>query len=252
MDLSLLRTPRWIAGTALALLAVLVFANLGLWQLRRHEERMAANATIAERLGLAPESLDNLVVETEADPARLQWNRVTVDGNYFAGADIILHGRSHKASAGSNLLTPLISDGGVVVIVNRGWIPLDATIAPGADAAPVTVTGILRPDEGSGLLSGGGGSRDSLKSIDLERIDASLGNAVLPVYLQLETQQPMAPGAPEVLPQPKLDQGPHRSYAVQWFLFAAIVAIGFPVLVYRTAKERVRTPERPSTSSSVP
>jgi cytochrome oxidase assembly protein ShyY1 len=62
---------------------------------------------------------------------------------------------------------------------------------------------------------------------------------VLPVYLALETQDPAQQGdLPVPLDLPELGEGPHLSYAVQWFLFAAVVAIGFPVLVIRTASRR--------------
>ena len=44
---------------------------------------------------------------------------------------------------------------------------------------------------------------------------------------------------PRLAPLPGTGSGPpHLSYAVQWFLFAGIVLIGFPVLVWRTARTR--------------
>ena len=41
-----LLTPRWLIGHVLVLLAVIVLINLGLWQLRRLEQRRALNASI--------------------------------------------------------------------------------------------------------------------------------------------------------------------------------------------------------------
>src|SRR3546814_9032728 len=35
------------------------------------------------------------------------------------------------------------------------------------------------------------------------------------------------------VPAPPLDAGPHRSYAFQWFAFAAIVAIVYPLILRR-------------------
>ena len=41
----------------------------------------------------------------------------------------------------------------------------------------------------------------------------------------------------QVVPPPDLDEGPHLSYAVQWFLFAAVVAVGYPLLLRRRARQ---------------
>jgi surfeit locus 1 family protein len=37
-------------------------------------------------------------------------------------------------------------------------------------------------------------------------------------------------------PPPEPSEGSHLSYAAQWFMFAIIAAIGFPVLIYRTGR----------------
>jgi cytochrome oxidase assembly protein ShyY1 len=48
-----------------------------------------------------------------------------------------------------------------------------------------------------------------------------------------------------VLPTPATDDGPHLSYAVQWFLFAGVGLIGWPVLLQRTGREERRPGRRP-------
>ena len=53
---------------------------------------------------------------------------------------------------------------------------------------------------------------------------------LLPAWVQLETQQPSQAGPePELLALPVLDDGPHLSYAVQWFIFSTIAIIGFGI-----------------------
>jgi cytochrome oxidase assembly protein ShyY1 len=44
---------------------------------------------------------------------------------------------------------------------------------------------------------------------------------------------PAAPPAPIRLAEPTLGEGSHKSYAVQWFAFAAIALIGVGTLVYQ-------------------
>ncbi len=59
------------------------------------------------------------------------------------------------------------------------------------------------------------------------------------MWLQLERQDPppAEDALPIVLPEPDRDEGPHLSYAVQWFLFAAIGAVGWPLVLRRAAAE---------------
>jgi cytochrome oxidase assembly protein ShyY1 len=45
-----------------------------------------------------------------------------------------------------------------------------------------------------------------------------------------QTPDPSLPRSPRRLPAPELDDGPHLSYAIQWFLFAGM-AVAFAVLV---------------------
>ncbi|HEX5950122.1 MAG TPA: hypothetical protein VFZ96_03895, partial [Actinomycetota bacterium] len=60
-----------------------------------------------------------------------------------------------------------------------------------------------------------------------------------PLAMQLEEQSPAQDGdMPVVVPRPELDEGPHLSYAVQWFIFATIALVGFVVLARREARDR--------------
>ena len=44
--LGVLRQPSWIGLTLLVVVLCVTFTELGLWQLRRHDERAAANAVL--------------------------------------------------------------------------------------------------------------------------------------------------------------------------------------------------------------
>lgn len=234
----------------IAATAVVGFTSLGFWQLRRLDERRQLNATIEATLDMQAVDL-NVALGGGDDPEQLAWQRVVADGTYDSAAQVILAGRSLDGASGRNVLTPLLLGEGTAIVVNRGWIPLDGPL-PDAEPGPVSVTGVLRNDEGSGVLGGGSGIVIEIGSIDLRRLDAQVDADVLPVYLHLESQIPSRAGAPLPVPLPELGQGSHLSYAVQWFLFAAIVVIGFPTLLVRTAKGRVSRTSTPSTPSSSP
>ena len=58
------------------------------------------------------------------------------------------------------------------------------------------------------------------------------------MYLRLLEQRPPNPLAlPAPVPLPPLDEGPHLSYAVQWFIFGSIAVIGYVVLAMRERRE---------------
>ncbi|HYU58335.1 MAG TPA: SURF1 family cytochrome oxidase biogenesis protein, partial [Actinomycetota bacterium] len=83
--------------------------------------------------------------------------------------------------------------------------------------------------------------------IDLQALQARVPYDLYPVVLRLATQEPpQAAGIPEPVPQEPLDEGPHLSYAVQWFAFAAIGLIGWPILLRRAARDRGDTRDRPT------
>jgi surfeit locus 1 family protein len=52
---------------------------------------------------------------------------------------------------------------------------------------------------------------------------------VLPIYIR-QTPDSSLPRFPRRLEPLPIDEGPHLSYAIQWFLFAALAA-GFAVIV---------------------
>ena len=72
--------------------------------------------------------------------------------------------------------------------------------------------------------------------VDLARLQQQYGADLYPVYLQLQTQSPPPATLPTVLPDPELTEGSHLSYAGQWFLFAAVGAIGWPILLRHTSR----------------
>ena len=71
--------------------------------------------------------------------------------------------------------------------------------------------------------------------IDLARLGRRFPYPIEPFYLWLMTQSPrQAASLPQLAPLPDLTVSPpHLSYTIQWFLFAAIGIIGYPVVLRR-------------------
>ena len=220
------------------LVVVVAFVNLGLWQLRRLDERRARNAVISARLSVPEVPIGSLA----GDPLSLKYRRVTATGTFDTAREVILPDRSLNGRAGNIVVTPLRMDDGRAVIVERGWVPLRDDDPPIAEAAPpagtVVVNGVVFPSQTRGRFGPKippDGTLEVLFRIDIPRYAKQLPYAVHPMYVQALTQTPPQTGKyPIVEELPKLDEGPHLSYAMQWFAFALIALVGYGAVIRKT------------------
>ncbi|MCH8129606.1 MAG: SURF1 family protein [Acidobacteria bacterium] len=233
-----LKSPLWIAGVAIALATIVAFVNLGFWQLRRLEERRTINATIEARSTADPVQLVEAIATFGADPEALAYRRVLVEGVYDQLEEVLVVATTLNGRPGHDVLTPLRSDS-VNIAVDRGWVPIDTEGPPVVDAAPapgsVEVVGMLLEGQTHRSLGtpGTGGSYEQIGRIDLGVLAGQWGSDLLPVYLLVESEDPPSGDLPLQRPPPEPSEGRHLGYAIQWFTFAVIVAIGFPALVIR-------------------
>lgn len=236
--------PKWIAGHVIAVVAVVVFVAMGFWQLRRLHERQDFNAMLLSRTTVAEEPLDDVLAQFGDSQEDLELRLVVASGRYAPEEEIILIARSFNGLSGHHVLTPLYLEDGRAVVVDRGWVSIDLDSPGMAEFAPpvgtVTVYGALRKTEvrGSfGPVDPDDGLLAQVARVDLQRIDRQIAGDVVPVYIQLLDQDPaQLGGVPALVALPEPSEGPHRGYAVQWFLFALVTAVGYPVLLRRTAE----------------
>jgi surfeit locus 1 family protein len=218
-------------------IAALVCARLGVWQVDRLRERRAANLLALQARAAPPVQLDG---EMTGDSSLIE-RRVTAVGRYDHAHDLVLRGRAYQGTPGVEIVTPLVFPGGrTAVLVNRGFVP-----AP--DAATVETGALREPGEArvEGLAfavpSGRGvplarGGHTSWSRLDLEELGTRLPYTVAPVYIR-QLPDTALPRFPRRLAAPSIDDGPHLSYAVQWFAFA-IMAVVFGIVVLRQKRER--------------
>lgn len=232
-------SPRWILGHVLVVFAVAVMVNLGLWQLRRLDEKRDFNATVAQRSALAPVAARDALAGG-AEPSELDWRPVTVTGTYDASEAVVVVNRSSGGIAGVDSLVPLRAADGSVWLVNRGFVPL-ALGVPAPPSGTVRVAAYLRLTQTRGTL--GAVDSDALDTtefqrFDVERIARQVDGDVAPMFLQVIDETPDPGGRwPAAVGLPELNEGPHLSYAGQWFLFSAVAVVGWAVVIRRAARE---------------
>lgn len=232
--------PRWLAFHLLVIAAVALMVWLGFWQLRRLDERRDFNATVTERMDETPVPLDELLDADADDLDAIEWRQVTLDGSWLPD-QVIWYNRSQGGLAGDNVLTALMAADGTTVVVNRGFVPIGTEI-PAPPDGDVEALGRVRLPQGrqlGELTDNADGPVSEVRRIDLDQLGQQLPGVVAPVYVDLiATAPPVTDADPVPTPAPELDEGPHLSYAIQWFIFAACVAIGWVLAVRRSIATR--------------
>lgn len=218
-----LRRRDLVAGVVVLSLAVLC-VRLGFWQLHRLGERRARNAVIAAARALPPVELP---VRHPA-PEALRDRRAEARGSYDYAHERVWAGRTYEGVPGVSLMTPLRLTDSSAVFVDRGWVPspdgmhVDHARYREGDSVPVTGL-ILTLPRGRG-------------DVDPGRLRDSLPYTILPIVIQLDEAAGRVPGLVR-WPTPELDNGPHLSYAIQWFSFAVIAVVGTVLLLRKQARE---------------
>jgi cytochrome oxidase assembly protein ShyY1 len=221
--------------------AIVTMINLGLWQLRRLDERQEFNATIEARYDAPPEPIDAVLTPT-TDPDDVEWRPVTARGTYRPDETVHIVNRSQNGRAGDNVVVPLELEDGRVLLVNRGFVPLGIEV-PDPPAGVVEVDGRLRPTQERklGQLSDPSeGMLTEAQRIDIPRLRQQVEGEVLDMYVDTFESRPADAAVLEPVAKPELGEGPHLSYAVQWFIFSVCAAVGWVLAVRRSAAVRRR------------
>jgi surfeit locus 1 family protein len=243
-----MRVPSRLLLLGCFVAVALVCARLGLWQVHRLRERRAVNAA-----ALAARSKPPVIMEKgDATGAGLIDRRVVASGRYDDDHAIILRGRVYQGVPGVEIVSPLLlHDGRSAVLVNRGFVPTPDAFT--VDPDPLREPGTVRV-EGMALpiRSGGGallqqGKQTTWAQLDLDALRARLPYSISPVYIRQlpDSALPRFPRRLEPLP---LDDGPHLSYAIQWFSFS-VMALVFGVVIARQQRGPTRHSERSEESS---
>ena len=223
------RTAALVAFDLAAIVIVAGLAALAVWQVHRRAWKLDLIARIEARVHAFPVPAPAPSCWADISTSADEYRRVTVTGYW-------LRGRSAFARAGTELgdgywvMTPLVQDDGMVVLVNRGFVPADKR-DPASWGSPTprseVVTGLLRMSEpGGAFLRSNDPAADRWFSRDVAAIAASRGlPAVAPYFIDAERR----PGHSS-LPVGGLTvisfSNNHLLYAATWCALALLAAVG--------------------------
>lgn len=240
---------RLLTLTVCALAAFALLVALGTWQVQRLHWK---EDLIAERgAALAAPPID---VPATAEAARnLEFHRVRASGVFLHERELTVHGiERQRGTAGYLVVTPLRLENGRVVLVERGWVPIDqrdpAARPDGNPKGPVTVEALVRlapPGKPGWFIPENDAARHEWFYIDLAAMAGAAGiPEALPFYL--EAGPAPNPGGLPVGGQAATDlPNDHLQYALTWYALAAALAV-----IYLIVLRRERAATRKSASPS--
>lgn len=219
---------------------VIVFIQLGNWQLSRADEKDARQLQLDN---LAKQPIVKLPV-TAIELEDFLYREIEVHGEYVSDQTIYLDNRTHKGVAGYHIITPVrMADSDMHVLINRGWVAtgINRQILPNIPEVKgqIKVTGTVVPPTQRALeLSDQIVTGAVWSTLYIDRYQEQTGLALQPILIQ--QQDVIEDGL--IREWVRLDSGSSKNlgYAFQWYSFAVLAVI---ILLVLNVK-RIRTEEK--------
>ncbi len=223
--------PKSIALSLTALMLIFGCLSLAQWQWDRKVARDSANALIASNINqTAAPAAEFLPLGAQPAPG-VRWRHALVQG--LLGEPLLMRNRYSNGVYGYGVMASLTDTQGERYWIDLGWIQagLSATDTPKVSlpTTQVTITGRVRGGDRldrpgpRGSLFGVSGEDFSAvaRTINTARKSTDRGG-----YLEAESFSPNSSSLPTPIPTPEISAGPHAAYALQWFVFALLIAFG--------------------------
>jgi len=212
--------------TLLTIPAVMLLLAMGGWQLDRLQWKRAILAEMETNFAKPP----LLLPASIADSKGFAFRRVRVTGRFLHDLEMHLSVRVRNGRPGVEVVTPLEREDGSVIMVNRGWVPMDRqeveSRPAGLVSGIITVEGVLRMDRPKGGFTPENVPEEGLWfHVDLAEMGRFAGkDRVLPVLLEAGLAE--IPGRYPIGKAPVIDiKNDHLAYAITWYLLALILVV---------------------------
>jgi cytochrome oxidase assembly protein ShyY1 len=212
---------------------------LGEWQFHRLEDRKERNSIVERNVKADPVPAAGILAVNEPVPSSEQWRRVTAIGEYDVADTVVVRYRTRDGAAGVDVVVPLVTKEGPVLLVDRGWLATGNTAArpddvPAPPDGEVSVTGWVRQDaSGRSTVV----TDHSVRSVSSREIAKALDLTTYGGFVDLESESPNADEPLEPIELPDLGNGPHFFYGLQWWFFGVLAVFGFFYLAYDEWKQ---------------
>ena len=238
---------RWSGWFTLVVVFAIGTVFLSSWQFDRREEKVDQIELVQNNYNAPVSSLSEVVNDGKL-PSENEWLRVELVGNYLTDHVYLVRNRPLNGQPGFLQLVPFETLQGEIFAVERGWMPTGNTqdspdFIPTVESDQKTIAVRLRPSEPE---ISRGAPIGQIENINLSRFAEVTGLDIeTDFYGRMAYEVPASEEYATPMPMPRMDEGNHLSYALQWILFGimAFVAFGWALtqeLRYRAGKVRIK------------
>ena len=219
--------------------AILVMIGLSIWQAQRLQWKENLIAERVSRTTAAPIALP----PAGTDLATLEFRRAAVTGTFDHAHEFYLAARSQNGNVGYWIATPLKTDKGELVLINRGWVPEDKKRpdrrAEGQVAGTVTVDGNIRlPQVKTYFQPENEVAKNVWFYLDPKQM-AEAGGIPARTDLYLDADLAPNPGGFPIGGQTRVNlPNDHLQYAITWALLALSLAGVYVIYHLKLERER--------------
>jgi len=213
----------WPTVISLPILALAL--GLGIWQIERRAWKRDILDRIAANQAALPIPLDELL---KGDPLAHEYGPVRLVGTFLHDHEFYLAARNRRDEVGLQVLTPVRTEDGRIVLFDRGWVPSakkdPSTREAGEPAGRVELTGVVRrTQEQRQFAPDNEPARNFWFHVDvplMRRMAGGMPDPRLDSFF-VEADATPNPGGVPVGGQTRLDiPNDHLQYAITWFLIA--------------------------------
>ena len=218
--------PALAIGTRFGRCGIAGLSGLGVWQVQRLGWKQALIERVETRVRATPVPAPG--PERWPAIAADEYLRVAVSGRFQHDRETLVQAVT-ELGGGFWVMTPLVTDAGFTVLVNRGFVPPDrrdpASRAAGQPSSTVAITGLLRLSEpGGGFLRANAPTEKRWHSRDVAAIARARDLKDAAPYFIDADATPNAGGYPVGGLTVLRFADNHLVYALTWFALALMLA----------------------------
>ncbi|WP_395944833.1 SURF1 family protein [Brevundimonas sp.] len=225
------------------------FVALGGWQVQRLAWKTDLIAQVEARVHAAPQPAPGPSAWPAVSRETDQYRRVTVRGVFRNDRETLVQAVTDYGP-GFWVMTPLTTDAGFTVLINRGFVSPERKAPRDRSAGQLegeqTVTGLLRISEPKGgFLRSNDAGKGRWYSRDVPAIAAATGvSDIAPYFIDAD-----ATANPDGWPKGGLTiikfPNSHLVYALTWFGMALLTLVGYAIVAREARRRSAAARSRP-------